>query len=62
MDGNTLCAVLALVLSQETSSAARAEAAAEAAEAARDEALAKSYGITIQGTGLIISDQTEGGD
>lgn len=62
MDGNTLCAALALVLSQEASSAARAEAAAIAAEAARDEALAKSYGITIQGTGLIISDQSEGGE
>lgn len=61
MDGNTLCAALALVLSVETSAAARAETAADEAEAARDVALAKSYGITIDGTSLIISDQ-EGGE
>ena len=61
MDGSALCAAIAIILGSEASSASRAETAAREAEAARDVALAKSYGITIDGTSLIISDQ-EGGE
>ena len=62
MDNTTLGAAIGILMGIPNSDIARAESAAQAAEAARDEALAKSYGITVQGTGLYITDQTEGGD
>ena len=62
MDNTTLGAAIGILMGIQNSDIARAESAAQAAEIARDEALAKSYGITVQGTGLYITDQTEGGD
>lgn len=62
MDNTTLGAAIGILMGIPNSDIARAESAAQAAEIARDEALAKSYGITVQGTGLYITDQTEGGD
>lgn len=62
MDNTTLGAAIGILMGIPNSDIARAESAAQAAEIARDEALAKSYGITVQGTGLYITDQTDGGD
>ena len=62
MDNTTLGAAIGIMLGIENTDIARAEAAAQAAEIARDEALAKSYGITVQGTSLMITETTEGGD
>lgn len=62
MDNTTLGAAIGIMLGIENTDIARAETAAREAEAAKDIALAKSYGITVQGSGLYIADQTEGGD
>lgn len=65
MDNTTLGAAIGVMLGIENTDIVRAEAAAQAAEEARDEALAKSYGITVQGTSLMITETTvatEGGD
>lgn len=62
MDNTTLGAVIGIMLGIENTDIARAEEAAQTAEEARDEALAKSYGITVQGTSLMITETTEGGD
>jgi len=48
MDNTTLCAAIGIMLGIENTDIARAEAAAQTAEIARDEALAKSYGITVK--------------
>lgn len=62
MDNSTIVAAIGVMLGIENTDIARAEAAAQTAEIARDEALAKSYGITVQGTSLMITETTEGGD
>lgn len=62
MDNTTLGTAIGIMLGIENTDIARAEAAAQAAEEAKDEALAKSYGITVQGTSLMITETTEGGD
>ena len=65
MDNTTLGAAIGILMGIPNSNVARAEAAAQAAEEARDKALAKSYGITVQGTSLMITETTvatEGGD
>ena len=62
MDNTTLGAAIGIMLGIENTDIARAELAAQAAEEAKDIALAKSYGITIQGTSLMITETTEGGD
>ena len=62
MDNTTLGAAIGIMLGIENTDIARAEAAAQTAEIARDEALAKSYGITVQGTSLMITETIEGGD
>lgn len=62
MDSTTLGAAIGIMLGIENTDIARAEMAAREAEAAKDIALAKSYGITVHGSGLYIIDQTEGGD
>lgn len=62
MDNSTIVAAIGVMLGIENTDIARAEAAAQTAEIARDEALAKSYGIIVQGTSLMITETTEGGD
>lgn len=69
MDSSTLGAAIGAILGIGSSNAARSEAAASAASDSaleakgyRDEALAKSYGITVQGTSLMITETTGGGD
>ena len=62
MDNTTLGAAIGILMGIPNSDIARAEAAAQTAEIARDEALAKSYGITVQGTSLMITQTTGGGD
>lgn len=65
MDNTTLGATIGILMGIPNSNVARAEEAARTAEEARDEALAKSYGITVQGTSLMITETTvatEGGD
>ena len=62
MDNTTLGAAIGILIGIPNSDIARAEAAAQTAEIARDEALAKSYGITVQGTSLMITQTTGGGD
>lgn len=62
MDNTTLGAAIGILMGIQSSDVARAETAAREAEAAKDIVLAKSYGITVQGTSLMITETTEGGD
>lgn len=61
MDNSTIIAAIGIMLGIENSDIARAESAAQTAQEAKDAALAKSYGITISGTSLQITETTDGG-
>jgi len=61
MDSSTIVAAIGIMLGIKSSDVARAEAAAQTAQEAKDAALAKSYGITVSGTSLQITETTDGG-
>lgn len=60
MDNATILAAISIMLGIKSSDVARAEAAAQTAQEAKDAALAKSYGITVSGTSLQITETTDG--
>lgn len=61
MDGSTLGALIGIVKAIPDSKITQAEAAADRAEAARDEAIEHSYGVSISQTQLIFTVSEGGG-